>query len=439
MDKDTLRSPGDQSVPAQRRRLLPVGTAKRWAGLQGDAPQEPARCPGPRFAPAPSRINTQTLLSTVLPVAGPVEPASRMPPPGRLPSAVSSPSAPTPSRSTTGAAFSSATSRWPSTPTSSPAPTTSRRIRRRCRPCWGRADRREVILWRGVERNWSPVRGPIPSPLPVLLPLEKGLRALAFVPNQSIERPGQRLSRTFRGGAPRTVMRRGGTLQRKRAPTVGASAPLPTLSLPLQGGDVGPTVSAEKNVSATSKANRSPLPPPRIRVWKKPLQGENLRKTTKHKLLDTPTLSSDPPFYRVEMTSTALKCISTRLEWYRVGVDFYIVGVDFYSVRVDFYTVGVDLYRIGVEFYGFGLPFYRIGARPEAVSSPFVTGGRPFLRTAPLPSHTRPSQTEAVPESPLHHPSSTLNPPPSIPAAAYHILVNLARNVLSGHFYHSMQ
>ena len=150
MDKDTLRSPGDQSVPAQRRRLLPVGTAKRWAGLQGDAPQEPARCPGPRFAPAPSRINTQTLLSTVLPVAGPVEPASRMPPPGRLPSAVSSPSAPTPSRSTTGAAFSSATSRWPSTPTSSPAPTTSRRIRRRCRPCWGRADRREVILWRGV-------------------------------------------------------------------------------------------------------------------------------------------------------------------------------------------------------------------------------------------------------------------------------------------------
>ena len=190
MDKDTLRSPGDQSVPAQRRRLLPVGTAKRWAGLQGDAPQEPARCPGPRFAPAPSRINIRTLLSTVLPVAGPVEPASRMPPPGRLPSAVSSPSAPTPSRSTTGAAFSSATSRWPSTPTSSPAPTTSRRIRRRCRPCWGRADRREVILWRGVERNWSPVRGPIPSPLPVLLPLEKGLGALAFVPDLAIKRLG---------------------------------------------------------------------------------------------------------------------------------------------------------------------------------------------------------------------------------------------------------
>ena len=31
---------------------------------------------------------------------------------------------------------------------------------------------------------------PIPSPLPVLLPLEKGLRTLAFVPGQSIKRSG---------------------------------------------------------------------------------------------------------------------------------------------------------------------------------------------------------------------------------------------------------
>jgi hypothetical protein len=35
------------------------------------------------------------------------------------------------------------------------------------------------------------VKGPIPSPLPVLLPLEKGLRVLAFVPDYSSKRPGQ--------------------------------------------------------------------------------------------------------------------------------------------------------------------------------------------------------------------------------------------------------
>jgi hypothetical protein len=34
------------------------------------------------------------------------------------------------------------------------------------------------------------VRMAIPSPLPVLLPLEKGLRALAFVPGYSIKRLG---------------------------------------------------------------------------------------------------------------------------------------------------------------------------------------------------------------------------------------------------------
>jgi hypothetical protein len=53
-----------------------------------------------------------------------------------------------------------------------------------------RADRREVIPWRGVEGSWSRLKGPIPSPLPVLLPLEKGLGAVAFVADQSIERAG---------------------------------------------------------------------------------------------------------------------------------------------------------------------------------------------------------------------------------------------------------
>ena len=37
-----------------------------------------------------------------------------------------------------------------------------------------KADRREVIPWRGVERKWRRVNLAIPSPLPVLLPLEKG-------------------------------------------------------------------------------------------------------------------------------------------------------------------------------------------------------------------------------------------------------------------------
>jgi hypothetical protein len=48
---------------------------------------------------------------------------------------------------------------------------------------------------RGVERSRRQVNLAIPSPLPVLLPLEKGLRALPVVPDHSIERPGQRLSR----------------------------------------------------------------------------------------------------------------------------------------------------------------------------------------------------------------------------------------------------
>jgi hypothetical protein len=46
---------------------------------------------------------------------------------------------------------------------------------------------------RGVERKWRQVNLAIPSPLPALLPLAKGLRALAFVPHHSIKRPGQRL------------------------------------------------------------------------------------------------------------------------------------------------------------------------------------------------------------------------------------------------------
>ena len=43
------------------------------------------------------------------------------------------------------------------------------------------------------------------------------------------------------------------------APTVDLVAYLPTLSLPLQGGDLGPTVSAETSVSTTNKARRLPL------------------------------------------------------------------------------------------------------------------------------------------------------------------------------------
>jgi len=45
------------------------------------------------------------------------------------------------------------------------------------------------------------VKAPTPPPLPVLLPLEKGLGVLAFEPDPSIERPGQSLSRSFRGAA----------------------------------------------------------------------------------------------------------------------------------------------------------------------------------------------------------------------------------------------
>jgi hypothetical protein len=41
----------------------------------------------------------------------------------------------------------------------------------------------------------------ISSPLPVLLPLEKGLRALAFAPDHSSKRPGQRRFRASRGAA----------------------------------------------------------------------------------------------------------------------------------------------------------------------------------------------------------------------------------------------
>jgi len=40
-----------------------------------------------------------------------------------------------------------------------------------------------------------------------LLPLEKGLGDLASVPDHSIKRPGQRLSRAFRGAASRTAVR----------------------------------------------------------------------------------------------------------------------------------------------------------------------------------------------------------------------------------------
>ena len=43
---------------------------------------------------------------------------------------------------------------------------------------------------RGVERRQRPMKRAFPSPLPVLLPLEKGLGALAFAPDQSIEQPG---------------------------------------------------------------------------------------------------------------------------------------------------------------------------------------------------------------------------------------------------------
>jgi hypothetical protein len=46
---------------------------------------------------------------------------------------------------------------------------------------------------------------------------------------------------------------------------------------------------------------------------------------------------------------------------------------------------GVGFYRVGDDFYTVGLPFYRIGGRPEAISSPFVTGGRPFVRQSASP------------------------------------------------------
>ena len=41
-----------------------------------------------------------------------------------------------------------------------------------------------------VEREWRQVDLAIPSPLPVLLPLEKGLRTLAFAPDHAIKRLG---------------------------------------------------------------------------------------------------------------------------------------------------------------------------------------------------------------------------------------------------------
>ena len=53
---------------------------------------------------------------------------------------------------------------------------------------------------RQIEENF-------PSSLPVLLPLEKGLGALAFAPDHSNKRTGQRRSRAFRGSASRTRMR----------------------------------------------------------------------------------------------------------------------------------------------------------------------------------------------------------------------------------------
>jgi hypothetical protein len=47
--------------------------------------------------------------------------------------------------------------------------------------------------------------------------------------------------------------------RKKSAPTVDTTAYLPTLSLPLQGGDSGPTVSVRGSVSFLHRAHRSPL------------------------------------------------------------------------------------------------------------------------------------------------------------------------------------
>jgi hypothetical protein len=218
---------------------------------------------------------------------------------------------------------------------------------------------------------------------------------------------------------------------------------------------LGPAVSAEKNVSATSKANRSPLLPSPDPDLEEASSGRELEENDQTQT--SGHSPPDPPFYRVgadfysvgvhfytvgvefstvgvdfsrvgvdfsrvgvdfsrvgvDFSRVGVDFSRVGVDFSRVGVDFSRVGVDFSSVRVDFYTVGVDFYRIGVDFYGFGLPFYRIGARPEAVSRPFVTGGRSFS-TKSAPGFIR--RSRSAPRT-LHPPSSTLHPPSSIPAS----------------------
>ena len=85
------------------------------------------------------------------------------------------------------------------------------------------------------------------SPLPVLLPLEKGLGALAFAPDQSIEQPGTLLvpglspcgvsrSRSIRAAfsVPLRPVKRDAPHE-ETAPTVATTAYLPTLSLSREG------------------------------------------------------------------------------------------------------------------------------------------------------------------------------------------------------------